>query len=320
MSLLLHLAIVVALALGFDVSRPASRTVEETDVSLVLVTPAAAIRRSLAERAQDGSPGGAPSSPSVGGASSLALALPSAAQSPDHSSLTSLLPKEDASANRFGEGLLEGLSAPGRGRPRILPGLGDEAILAEEEERRRRFDEQGPLGKVSIFGTSPAWGRSFVFLIDRSKSMGNEGLGVLEAAAKELIVGLAGLASEHRFQVIAYNHSTHYFTGRSLEPATPDNIERAARFVANLPAFGRTEHFMGLASALALEPDIVFLLTDGGEPQLTEAQLRTFARLNQGRTGVYCLHFSAQGKPFVGDSLRQLAEGNGGEYRQIVMP
>jgi hypothetical protein len=331
LSAVLHLALALLGAVAIAPGVPQTAT-DERAVSIAIVPSSSIAPKSFSEQPGEGSPGGSSApladlaeprdmTPQVaGGASSLRAALPSLSEAPRSVALGSPLPSLEEKGTAVGAELLADVSATGRGRPRILPGLGDEEILAEERERQRRFAEQGPLGKVSLFGSSPAWGRSFVFVIDRSKSMGGEGLGALQAASKELLTGVSELLPEHRFQVIGYNQSPLYFTGRTLEPATPENIRGASQFVGNLPAYGRTEHYVALTSALSLAPVVIFLLTDGGDPQLNEAHVNIFTRMNNRKTAVYCLHFGPQDNPRSADTLRQLAEANGGEYRYIAMP
>ena len=72
------------------------------------------------------------------------------------------------------------------------------------------------------FGSRAAVGNSFVFVIDRSKSMGGEGLGALDAAGEELTTALARLEPAHRFQVIAYHRQPVYLGQRRLLDATPE--------------------------------------------------------------------------------------------------
>ena len=102
---------------------------------------------------------------------------------------------------------------------KILPGDGDADIIAAEAARRAASGgPQGPPTSVSLFGSAPAVGHTFVFVIDRSKSMGSRVLNALAAAEKELISALEKLESNHRFEIVAYHNrpvffSQKYFTG-----------------------------------------------------------------------------------------------------------
>jgi hypothetical protein len=59
-------------------------------------------------------------------------------------------------------------------RPK-LPGIDESAIIAEEQAKLRAANARGPTTSVGVFGSKEAVGNSFVFLIDRSQSMGGGG-------------------------------------------------------------------------------------------------------------------------------------------------
>ncbi len=208
----------------------------------------------------------------------------------------------------------------GAARPR-LPTQADytEFLERERAELRGRIPAGNPVG-ISLFGGEPAIGRSFVFLLDRSKSMGGAGLNALAAAAQELEAGLAPLEPVHRFAVVAYHHEAVYLDGNQLLAATEPNKARAAPFLRGLAAFGQTEHEMGLHAGLRLKPDALYLFTDGGDPYLNEAQLGQIRRHAAGqRTTIHCVHFGF-GPPRDSDHfLVRLARENGGGYVYVDM-
>jgi hypothetical protein len=172
---------------------------------------------------------------------------------------------------------------------------------------------------VSVFGSAPAEGRSFVFAIDRSKSTGGKGQNALSAARSELARAVMPLSDRHRFQIIAYNHTCVYYKTARLIAATEENKAGIPAFIDGLVDFGGTEHEMALRAALAMEPEAIFLLTDGGDPHLNEIQLKNIQKLAQGRTSIHCIQFGF-GTPEEGaDFLRQLAEQNRGGYTYVEM-
>ena len=176
---------------------------------------------------------------------------------------------------------------------------------------------QGSPVKLSIFGSAAAAGRSFVFVIDHSKSMGGSGLDVLAAAERELTAALSRLAPEHRFQIIAYNERTTFLGRRKLLDATEENKHAIQRFFAELVASGATEHALALHAALGLKPDVIFLLTDGGDPELTNGQLREIRQHAAGRTAIHCLQFGFGPQQEAEPFLQRLATQNGGQFRYI---
>ena len=203
-------------------------------------------------------------------------------------------------------------------RQAVLPGQGTAEILAQDAKSRRK----GPTGattKVSIFGSAAATGRSFVFVIDRSKSMGSEGLGALEAAGKELTKGLKSLKSYHRFQVIAYNQRCTYLEGTGLLTAQADRIGKVDNWLKQLPAFGATEHTNGLVSAIRLKPDVIFLLTDGGVPELDSVQLRRIRQYAEGKISIHSIQFGSGPNQDDDSFLKQLSQQNAGSFRYVDM-
>jgi hypothetical protein len=203
-----------------------------------------------------------------------------------------------------------------RRRVFLPPDPRDEArILAEDAQIPREQVPTGPIAELSLFGSKPpAQGRSFVFVIDRSSSMGSAGLGAIEAAAKELAARIHKLTQEHTFQVVAYNEATTRFTGRQLVPATAENKAKLVKYIAQLSAGGQTEHRYGLLAGLRLKPDVIFLLTDGGDPPLSPADLQFIRQQAGQRTSIHCVHFGRGPKPESPSFLEKLAKDNRGSY------
>ncbi|MDA1052479.1 MAG: hypothetical protein O3C40_18640 [Planctomycetota bacterium] len=201
-------------------------------------------------------------------------------------------------------------------RPK-LPGMDESAIIAEEQAKMRAANARGPTTKLSVFGSKEAVGGSFVFLIDRSQSMGGGGLGVLKDAEDELVRVLHGLEAKHRFQVVVYHDKSVYLERRELLPATDANKALVPGFLSTKAAFGATGHESALMSALSLEPDIIFLLTDGGEPALKDQQIRAIVRLASPRTAIHCVQFGSGPLQDSNNFLARLAAATGGEYGYV---
>lgn len=203
---------------------------------------------------------------------------------------------------------------------RNLPAIDEAAVMADE--LRRNPKKAAPIGTVaelSLFGTSAA-GRSFVLVIDRSQSMGGEGLGAIHAATRELESQLQSLTADQRVQVVAYNDAAIAYSDAKLVPATAGEQVKLIRFVGGIVASGGTEHRAGILAALRFKPEVIFLLTDGGDPPLTTRDLRLITTAADGETQIHCLQFG-QGKRDESDSryatLVQLARATGGEYRYV---
>ncbi|MCA9121966.1 MAG: hypothetical protein H6822_26490 [Planctomycetaceae bacterium] len=201
-------------------------------------------------------------------------------------------------------------------RPR-LPGVDESAIIAAEQARMRSAALRSPIAEIGLFGSKEAIGRSFVFLIDRSQSMGGGGLGVLQDAEDELVRVLQGLGPEHQFQVVVYHDQSVYLERRELLDATEENKALVPGFLGSKAAFGATEHERALMSALSLEPDVIFLLTDGGEPALKEQQIRNIAKYAGPRTSIHCIQFGIGPHREANNFLARLAAATGGEYGYV---
>ena len=214
------------------------------------------------------------------------------------------------------------LDRAGSGRVKLPFSLVDEAaILADDASRHRPGRPTGPKATIHVFDSPPVAAHSFVFVIDRSASMGAGGLGAIGAAAKELAAQLTSLTADQKFQVVAYNQSSVYFTGRELIPATDENKAKLVKFIGELGDYGQTEHERGLLAALRLQPDVIFLLTDGGDPHLRPGQITFLAEQAAGQTSVHCLQFgtgTADAIP-ADHFLRRLAAETGGSYGFIAV-
>ncbi len=188
--------------------------------------------------------------------------------------------------------------------------------IADERQRIEGLLPRGEPGTIRVFGSGGLSGRKFVFLIDRSKSMGDQGLGVLARANAELQTALSQLTEDHEFQVVAYHHETTTVDRRALLAATDENRKKVAEFIQNLAAFGGTEHESGLIAALAFKPDIVVLMTDGGLPEMNEPQLATIRRIAGKKVQLHCIQFGLGPAPSESFMI-PLAQQNGGSYKYI---
>jgi len=322
LSLTLHLAAVLAGSMLIRGSQlPVSGEEAARPAAIVLARMAQNTKTNYftpEERQQGDSEGIASATTSSPGASGFEDILPTA-DSPPLSTLARL-PQLPGPLAPSGETLvLRSQPSGGKGKGiSHLTAADKAAILAKDAARPRAQKPTGPTAKLSLFGSNEAEGRSFVFLIDRSQSMGGEGLGAIEAAAKELATSVAALQESHRFQVIAYNQKPLYLTGREMLPATAGNKQQLIDFVKNLSAFGATEHEVGIFAALKLKPDAIFLLSDGGDPVLSRGQLLSIRAAAKG-TAIHCLHFGSGPRGDERSFLETLAEYTGGGYLYINM-
>jgi len=174
--------------------------------------------------------------------------------------------------------------------------------------------------RTGIFGLE-AKGNRFVYVFDRSASMGEPDGRPLSAAKGELIRSIDELGDVQQFYVIFYNDRLQVFSpagnrGR-LVFATEENRRAARRFVDSVRADGGTRHAEALAAAFRLAPDVVFLLTDAdAKDDLTDAELERLSRLGSGSR---CLVVQFGDESRRSPRLADLAARSGGRYRIVPL-
>lgn len=183
-------------------------------------------------------------------------------------------------------------------------------------------DEGGKesIGKASFYGIE-AEGKSFVFVVDRSGSMLGEPW--LEARA-ELLRSIDALNDEQEFFLILFNHESHPVLGRrgrraKLSQADDAEVRRTARWIQRQIPDGGTLPKSSIKQALRLEPDVIFLLSDGVFRDGTLEYLREHnARQSQlygrKRTVVHTIAFK---DPVGRLLLQQIAAENGGVFKFV---
>jgi hypothetical protein len=172
-------------------------------------------------------------------------------------------------------------------------------------------------GRTSMFGVEGT-GYKFVYVIDRSGSMGGDGNAALKAAKAELLASIKKLESTHSFQIVFYNERPATFNpkGNGLAVfATDRNKELAETFLDSISAQGGTEHEAALKIAFKLKPDVIFWLTDADRPKLDENQIERINRLAAG-TIINAIEFGPgpQNEKDKDNFLAKIAEGNAGEH------
>ena len=190
-------------------------------------------------------------------------------------------------------------------------------LIEAEQARLRNLAPKGDPTSVSVFGSGQMTGRSFVFLIDRSKSMGSSGLGVLAAARTELAQAISQLEPHHSFQVVGYHDRITTLSTRHMLDATDANKKMVPGFIARLAAFGSTDHLRGLSASLAFEPDVLVLMTDGGYPELNDGQIRMLSGLSRRNTTIHCIQFGSGPLQIRTNFMTKLAKENQGNFRYV---
>ena len=170
--------------------------------------------------------------------------------------------------------------------------------------------------RTKVYGIAGE-GFKFVYVFDRSASMGGGGNNALGAAKAELLQSLAQLGPTHQFQIIFYNDEPKIFAlsgqGGQLVFGTDLNKRQAELFVKGIQAGGGTRHAEALELALALKPDVIYFLTDADQPSLSGSEMARIRRKSSGAV-INAIEFGSG--PRLGDDnfLMQLARENRGSY------
>lgn len=192
---------------------------------------------------------------------------------------------------------------PARGTRSTEP---DSSIYPDPEGRAR----------TSMFGVG-GLGHKFVYVLDRSGSMGGAGQLALRAVKAELRKSLEKLDTVHQFQIIFYNERPSVFNpsgipGR-LAFADRANKDRAVRFIDSIVPDGNTRHDEAIKLAIRMRPDVIFFLTDGDEPRLARRELDQIQGMAAG-IAIHTIEFGPGPPPEEKSFLATLAKENGGQY------
>jgi hypothetical protein len=300
LSLTTHLTLAVILGLTIR-AVPRGAAVEPDRTAGIVLT-----QKHHGQREYFGEPGDSdvdsPSTTQDAAPQSLAAALPSSEHPPTQ--LAGVLPSGEESF------------ASGADLAAALPGADG---LTTGAARPRDF---GGGVQTSVFGVA-GQGSKFVYVFDRSSSMeGFEGR-PMAAARHELIASLGDLREVHQFQIIFYNDRvTVCGAAPGLTPKLLYGNERdrslAIEFVRGMRGAGGTRHFEALMAAIGMAPDVIFFLTDAGEPALSAAELEQVRRANR-RHGASINTIEFGVGPASGESnfLVKLAQQNSGRHGYV---
>lgn len=170
----------------------------------------------------------------------------------------------------------------------------------------------GSGGGSEFFGVK-AKGRTFVYVVDRSGSMDGA---PFAKAREELLRSLDNLSSRQTFYVIFFDDQSYpMFSPGQAETAalraTSRNVDRVRQWADSLIGGGGTDPQASLLHALELQPDAIYLLSDG---QFEAGIVDDVSRHNHGRVVISTIAFMNKiGEPL----LKQLAHKNGGAYRFV---
>jgi hypothetical protein len=136
--------------------------------------------------------------------------------------------------------------------------------------------------KATFFGAE-AYGNRFVFVIDSSGSMRGHRW---EALCKELIRALQSLSPDQMFFIISFDSTAHPMCGLvpnngAFMTPTPINLTRILNWLVSIENRGSTLPSTAVGIGLRLEPDAIFLLSDGEIADRTVHDLRVWNHVKE---------------------------------------
>lgn len=171
-------------------------------------------------------------------------------------------------------------------------------------------------------------GNHFVYLVDSSNSMRN-----FNEARQELLRSVDALQADQRFYVIFYDEAPAMMrltAANADEPtsvlATADNKLALRRWAMTIGQEKGRSPIETLEFAFQLEPDAIFLLSDGEFSTATEAVIEKSNRYenlfgeSQLVSIIHTIRYpghSTAGAAKAEVQMRRIAEANGGQYRNV---
>ena len=160
---------------------------------------------------------------------------------------------------------------------------------------------------ASFFGIADR-GKKFIYILDCSGSMDGERL---IAAKYELIRSIKKLKRGSKFEVFFYNDSQQSFNGGKLTNNSKKNIRMVSRWIEKIKAGGGTNPITAVEVAIKLEPDCIWILSDG---EFNKSVSNTIKRLNRSNIHIHTIAFMNDGSDSI---LREIAKENNGKFRSI---
>ena len=179
----------------------------------------------------------------------------------------------------------------------------------------------GGEGKVSFFGLV-ARARRIVYAIDASESMRKNR--AMEIARSELSLSLKGLEPSAQFQIVFFDVKTHSMSRpgekAGLLRATSANLRLADHFIKGIQPEAGTDRFAAVKHAMSFDPDVIFLLTDADEPEISAKELWEIRKTNKRHTVINTVEFGLGADLSKDSFLKKLARQNNGThtYRDLI--
>lgn len=169
----------------------------------------------------------------------------------------------------------------------------------------------GGSGAATFMGVEGR-GKRIAFVIDRSGSMasGNR----FAHARYELKRSIRALSADHFFFVFFFNEGSLPMPASTLVSATTANKERYSRWIDQQQIMGGTDPTEAMLHALSLQPETIFLMSDGIFDIAAADRIRA---ANRHGCVINTIAFHDPSGEVV---LQRIARENGGTYRFVPPP
>lgn len=176
----------------------------------------------------------------------------------------------------------------------------------------------GAEATAKFFGTKIE-GRRIVFVLDNSGSMQG---GRLETVIAELLRSLDALTDKQEFYIIFYSDAAYplFYPDPAQDYLRPTdrNKERVAEWLDTVELCLGDAVVDALSAAASIEPDTVFLLSDGRIQG--ERKMAFLLNANDGAFRIHTVGVGLGDDPTARQNLQDIAQANGGEFRETEIP
>lgn len=206
---------------------------------------------------------------------------------------------------------VEGSARPGKADGRPLGG--NRPPTKPPSGPPARPEDPATTGVFGVQGT----GRRFVYVVDCSASMADEGGRALEAARKDIAKSIGHLHKGNEFAILSYSTVIERFPGgvgvKGFAAWSSDNVLRAKDFLVRRTAAGNATHAKAIDEALVMKPDVVFVITDSHvRADITRKQLGELLESSRGAK-IMVAHLASAAVQRC-PNLAELAGKTGGRY------
>jgi hypothetical protein len=175
-------------------------------------------------------------------------------------------------------------------------------------------------GKGTFF-KAQARGKKFVFIVDNSTSMRD---GRFETARHELNKAISKLEKDQSFYVILFSDTAYPLfwpqPAKDLLVANEPNKKRLAEWLLTVELCSGTKGKKAIEQAMALKPDVVFLLGDGAFSDETIATANALNVVVPPKTTKIPIHvLGMECNDIERKVLKQLSTDNNGTYSDVEL-